>query len=435
MRRRELVLRQLSICSAIILALALPFSLALRSALAEPSSRVEEPRVVKAAELLPPSMLRGAGYRVAQWVPTNGVMGAYTIVADADVFHQFAGTYQVQSIELLRIREEEIPAIVKLNEISKSKVFAQSLGASAIRPVKAAGNMIMNPLDTMNGLPSGVGRLFDRVGSGAGRLWSAATDTSKSGGKRTEAVATKSAQVTRDALGYEQERRQLAKELHVDPYTTNPILSKQLDEVAWTSFSARLGVNTAISIAVPGSLIITGVRAADDLVWDTPRGDLIVWVEDHAAKLNLSKEQVDAFTHNPAIPLSLQVATIENLERLGNVPERADVIALMSGALTEYQARFIASSLRMLAEYNEREAHITNIAAIGPLVGRDQNGTLILPAPADYVSWTPRVAAFGTNPELLAVPHRVLWIAGKMSPLAKEQFVANGWTIQEGPTP
>ncbi len=28
-------------------------------------------------------------------------MGIYTIVADADVFHQYAGTYQVQSFSLL----------------------------------------------------------------------------------------------------------------------------------------------------------------------------------------------------------------------------------------------------------------------------------------------------------------------------------------------
>lgn len=432
MQREKLIPGRLSVCSAVLLAL---LSLALRSAFAEAGSRVEEPGVVKAADLLPPSMLRGDGYRVAEWVPTNGVMGVYTIVADADVFHQYAGTYQVQSIELLRIREAEIPAIVQLNDISKSKVFVQSLGASAIRPVKAAGNMIMNPLDTVNGLPSGVGRLFDRVGSGAGRLWGAATDSSKSGGERSEVVATKSAQVTRDALGYEQERRQLAKKLHVDPYTTNPILSKQLDEIAWVSFSARLGVNTAISIAVPGSMIITGVRAADDLVWDTPRGDLIVWVETHAEKLNIPKEQINTFTHNLAIPLSLQVATIENLERLGNVPERADVISLMNAALTEYQARFIGSSLRMLAEYHERKAHITNIAAIGPLVARDQNGSLVLPAPADYVSWTQRVAAFGTNPDFLAVQHRVLWITGKVSTLARKQFVANGWNIQEGVAP
>jgi hypothetical protein len=182
-------------------------------------------------------------------------------------------------------------------------------------------------------------------------------------------------------------------------------------------------------------MIITGVRAADDLVWDKPRGDLIVWVETHLEKMNISKEQIASFTHNPAIPLSLQVAVVENLERLGNLPERDDVIALISAALTEYQTRFIATSLRMLAEYHENKAHITNIAALGPLAGRDQSGTLILAAPVDFVSWTPRIATFGKNPDFLAVPNRVLWITGKMSPLARQQFIANGWKIHEGQAP
>jgi len=432
MEALRLISRRWSLRCVIVLVL---LAAAPRAIPGEPSSEFEEPRVVKAADLLPASMLRGNGYRVEEWVSTNGVMGVYTIVADPDVFQQYAGTYQVQSAEMLRLREAEIPAIVQLNDISKSKVFAQSLGASAVRPVTAAGSMVLNPIDTVTGLPSGVGRLFDRVGTGAGRMWTAATDTSKSGGERTQIVATKSAQLTRDALGYEQERRQLAKKLHVDPYTTNPILSKKLDEVAWVSFSARLGVNTAISVAVPGSLIITGVRAADDLVWDTPRGDLVVCVETKLEKMHIAKERISDFTHNPAIPLSLQVATIQNLERLGNLPERADVILLMGSAMTEYQARFIASSLRMLAEYHEKKAHITNIAPVGPLVARDQHGALVLPAPVDFLSWTPRIAAFGTNPDFLAVPDRVLWITGKMSPLARKNLAAKGWVIREGMTP
>lgn len=54
----------------------------------------------------------------------------------------------------------------------------------------------MNPIDTVTGLPSGVGCLFDRVGTGAGRLWASATDSSKSGLERTgreEALPTRHA--------------------------------------------------------------------------------------------------------------------------------------------------------------------------------------------------------------------------------------------------
>ena len=108
-----------------------------------------------------------------------------------------------------------------------------------------------------------------------------------------------SAQSTKDALGYEQVRRELAKKLGVDPYTTNPVLAKKLDEIATTAFRARVGVNTAISVFVPASIILTGVRTTDDLVWDTPRGDLIVRVEDKLQELQVPKAQITAFTAQP----------------------------------------------------------------------------------------------------------------------------------------
>jgi len=50
----------------------------------------------------------------------------------------------------------------------------------------------------------------------------------------------------------------------------------------------------------------------------------------------------------------------------------------------------------------------------------------------DYVSWTERVASFAKNPEFLAIPQRTLWITGKLSPRAKKELEAAGWTVHEG---
>jgi hypothetical protein len=66
------------------------------------------------------------------------------------------------------------------------------------------------------------------------------------------------------------------------------------------------------------------------------------------------------------------------------------------------------------------------------LVARDQNRHLILPAPVDYLSWTQRIAGFATNPQLIAQHNRVLWITGKMTPLARQQLSANGWNVRGG---
>jgi len=404
-------------------------------AFAQAASGFENPPVLKVTELIPANLLKGKGFQVNQNVPTDGVMGTFTLTADAATFPEYAGTYQVRSGELFRIRLAEIPAIEKLNEMSKVGVFAKSMATTAVRPLEAAGNMVLNPVATVKGVPSGVGRLFDRVELGASSLWDSATAPDQSGMARAGNVADRAGTVTANALGYEQVRRDLAKQLGVDPYTSNPILTKKLDDMAWVAFAGRVGVNTAISVAVPASMIITGTTVTDNLVWDTPRADLIVRVETKLQEMNVPLAQISTFTHNPAIPLSLQVAVVENLGRLVNVPGRANVVGLMGGAITESQARFVATSLRMLADYHEKQQPLTAIAAPGPLAGRNQDGALILPAPVDYVSWTERVASFVQSPAFVAVQPRTVWLAGKMSPLAKKEFEANGWTIHEGTAP
>jgi hypothetical protein len=54
-----------------------------------------------------------------------------------------------------------------------------------------------------------------------------------------------------------------------------------------------------------------------------------------------------------------------------------------------------------------------------------------MPAPVDYVSWTPRIAGFVTSSALLGLKNRVLWIPTKMTPLAQQQLETNGWTVKE----
>jgi hypothetical protein len=90
---------------------------------AQSSGQFEQPPIINASQLLPQSALSGPGFHVEQQVPTNGAMGQYTIVADASVFQGDAGTYRVESLDLLKIRLSEIPAIAYLENVSKTGVF------------------------------------------------------------------------------------------------------------------------------------------------------------------------------------------------------------------------------------------------------------------------------------------------------------------------
>jgi hypothetical protein len=84
-------------------------------------------------------------------------------------------------------------------------------------------------------------------------------------------------------------------------------------------FSARMTVSAAM-MAVPGSMIITAVTVTNDLVYQTPRADLIILVQKKLKSFGLSQEEIVAFTTNTAIPLSLQVDAVKDLEALGNIP-------------------------------------------------------------------------------------------------------------------
>ena len=173
-------------------------------AAASPGPEFEKPPTLPAPVLAPASLLSGDGFRVNNEVPTEGYLGHFII-------HSDVGTFKAHSLEMLRIRVAELPAIVELTKTSKTKVFAQALATNAAAPVAAAGQMVMHPVETVQGLPSGVGRFFGRVGLGRRAAQGEGAATEPEGllpeGEKAGNFATRTGETTRDILGYEQERR------------------------------------------------------------------------------------------------------------------------------------------------------------------------------------------------------------------------------------
>jgi hypothetical protein len=255
----------------------------------------EQQPVLKASQLVPAELLKGARFQVDETVPTDGMLARFTLRSDF-------GTFEAHGREMLRIRVAEVAALEQLEAVSKTETFTNALGSAAMRPVKAVGQIVTNPVETAKGVPGGVERLFGRVKRGAGDLWEATTTSDKPATDQAEQVARRVGGISRDALGYEQERRQLAKELKVDPYTTNPILAAKLDEVAWVTFSARLGINALTAVFIPGSMALSGTTFTTDLVWVTPTAELLCLNEQKLRDMGLGDEVVRALTRNPGTP-------------------------------------------------------------------------------------------------------------------------------------
>jgi hypothetical protein len=386
----------------------------------------EPPQVLSARYLLPPDLLAGPRFRVDDRVPTDGYMGHYTLRSEV-------GTFTVVSRDLLKIRIAELAVIEQLEATSKTDVFLSGAARAAERPVQAVVNIVTNPVGTVESLPGGISRFFDRVEMGGKAIEQAAMDASKSSDQRAQETAQRVGDVTITALGYEQVHRQLAKSLGVDPYTTNPVLAKKITDVAWVAFSARLGVDLLMSAAVPGSTFISLTSITSDLVYDTPKADLIVALQQKLMRMGASEAVAGALIKNRRYSLTVLTTLVTELERLGGVKGRPDIIALATTAANEEEARFLAASVQVLARLNVTGMPLKAMIARRTAVGVTPGGALVLPAPVDYLSWTEQIARIAAQRDLHA-PRRGLWLSGRMSPRAQYGLSELGWAIHEAPT-
>lgn len=398
------------------------------AASAQPS--YETPPVLRAADLAPADLLQGPRHRVDERVPTDGLLARFTVRSDFGVF-EAAGP------GMLRVRVSEVGALAELEKVTKSEVFAKALAESAKRTGQSLEAVIENPAETVKGIPEGVGRFFDRVGrsvrTGAQQAGDQAAQRKAQGAAPEQAAADVGAaagHATGEVLGYYDARRRLAKDLGVDPYTTNPVLAQKLDEVARVAFAGEFGLGRAIG-AVPGVGVLTNSASwFSDLVWDAPPGDLRVMMEKKLLGMGVSQDGVDRFLRHPQWTLTLQTALVSGLDALANVAGRAAVLPLALGVASEEQARFVVGAVAILARYHRSVAPIAEVRVAGTVFAKGRDGALVVPAPVDHVAWTERAATFARRADLKARV-RGLWLAGRVSLQARQELAALGWQIHE----
>jgi hypothetical protein len=379
--------------------------------------------VLRASDLVAAELLKGPNFTVDDRVPVKGFLARFTIRSGH-------GTFEAHGIHMLHVRVKEIIALNNLDEMSKTKEFAEAAGRAIARPVTSTVNIVTHPVETVKGLPDGVSRLWDRVELGAQAIAGAASAPDKTDAEKAADVSERVGSVTVTALGYEKERRDLAKGLGVDPYTTNPVLAKKLDDMAWVAFSGRFGIQAATSIFVPYSIAMSAVTITNTTVYDTPQGDLVNSAKAIFTGTGASDAQVGALMQNKQYSLSVLTALAHGLQRLQGVKGLPAVVHLAAAAKTQDETRFVAASANILARYHESVAPIAQVTAPGPIIGRTASGTVMVPAPLDYIAWTDRVSRFAKRDDLKA-PERVAWLSGRLSRRAHKEFFANRWEIRE----
>ena len=125
------------------------------------------------------------------------------------------------------------------------------------------------------------------------------------------------------------------------------------------------------------------------------------------------------FLRNRWFTPSLQTALVVALSKLGNVSGAQSLIQVASQVQGETRVRFLVESVRMLGEFQKKEAELAKLRMSGMVpIGIASDGTLVAAAAVDYVYWDKTAAEFAQRKELKA-KRRILLVAGTASDRAK----------------
>jgi hypothetical protein len=128
---------------------------------------------------------------------------------------------------------------------------------------------------------------------------------------------------------------------------------------------------------------------------------------------------------------------VDSLHRLGAAAGQDAYLKASLAATDEVEANFFVNMAQILRGYHEKQSPITGITMVGPLtVAQTKAGAAMIPFALDHGVWSAnadrlsqelkagyRAPGFNGNFEL--------WVTGTLSPRAKQELQARGFTVVE----
>jgi hypothetical protein len=379
-----------------------------------------EPRPVSA--VIGEGLVSGPHYRLAPMVKTVGYFNDFYASTDY-------GAFEAGSNTMLRRLVREINAIAVLQGITVTDAYTKALEQAALGSVRGVQDLVTNPVQTVQALPHAAFDIFGRVEQGVEtKIEGNGTSTEDSGVAQT--------------LQMSSYKRDYAKQLGVDVYSSNPVLQKQLDSVAWAAAAGGLTVSAASMAS--GSAAVTALSAARNIdeaksiVASEPPSELTIRNRAALQQMGIEQGLGESFLAQKQYSPRAKTILTTSLAAMPNATGRENVLAVALDAPDEVTAMFYQEVAEMLNGYDERIARISHIERRNRLViARDVNGKSIVLAPLDYIVWSqqsdPIATEIAKSFQLAPGGDRFeLWMTGTASPRFKERAAALGIVVREG---
>jgi hypothetical protein len=387
----------------------------------------EELPELKASDILKPEFLRGPHHKVREEVPTSSGANQFTIDSDFGVF-------EADGNEMLVVRINEINAIARLKEVSRTDEFKAALNKAARSPVAAAKAIAADPVKAISNVPKGVMKFMGRIGENV-----------KGIGEKRQANDPEGTQL-QQVIGFSDAKRKVAISLGVDPYSTNTVLQHELDQIAWASFAGGATFTLAtlpVSGAAGTALTVTEVSGDfNDILKEKSPTDLRIMNRKALLDLGATEREAERFLNNNAFSPSAQTAFVLNLRSMKGVANRRAFVRLAGEtSSSETDAIFCVQTAALMSKLNKEEIPLSRIELLGEFpicVAKD--GTTVVALQWDYAAWTPGAAHVSDEVETFAAkPPKnkkvVVALSGQVSPRLRQELEARGQLVKDRVAP
>jgi hypothetical protein len=369
------------------------------------------------SQALPPQLAVGPDYKVADPVVTDGYMYRFTVTSTY-------GPFDATGTGALRKLEHEIWAIGQLKQVTKSEAFLNSLKDQAGKPLVFAKDVITKPVDTLSGIPKGVGRLFGNI----------VTSVTTTRNPNQESRAS-------EILLVGSFKRDYAARFNVDPYSSNQVLQEELDKIgkaaafgSWTASAAMM------PISGPASSVITVTslgKSFNNILGTEPPARIRILNENKLKQMGIADDVAKRYLDQPIYTPTQNLLLVDSLARLGAATGREAYLNASLVAADEVEANFFVNMAQILRGYHETQGPITGITMVGALtVAQTKAGAAVIPFALDYGVWTANADRLSQN---MKATYKApgfnggfeLWVTGSLSPTGKQELQARGFTVVE----
>lgn len=406
-----------------------------------------EAPTVYSADVLPASMLSGPLYTVAPEVELKGQMAAFKIKSEF-------GRLDADSVEIVQQRIAELSALAELERMSDLGVFGKAAGTSLKRTGKAVLNVFRDPAGTAKAIPEGIRRKVSRAWASIKLGGKEISDSARSKIRGDEAppefnaflpdppttpertwedrAQSQGTKFGLDYIGYNRSRRELTKELAIDPYTSNPEIEDRLDAFAWSYLAGGATTGIAMTALTGGaSIVLSKSRQINGLVYELPPEDLKKRNLAELDKIGISGEIARNFAKNSTFTPTMQTEIVDEITAKWELEGWKELVQYLRFVDSELEARFIINALRIGAWQNTANP-VKRVFLVGvtPCFELEDRSVLV-PAPVDYLHYNAKFKAFLGEPQLRSKVVR-LSVSGKISEAAERAIAARGWQVDVG---